>query len=271
VAGQRIFISYSRSDGAFVDRLAEDLRNHGLATWRDTNEIAPGDNWEKAIEEGLRSAPVLLYVSSERGVQSEWMKTEALAVIGRETRVIPLVIDDVGADRLPLFLKALQWIDFQSDYQSALQALLKILRPFAAEQPTPKQTRKNKGYVFLSYAEADATFVDELKSFLAEKGYAYWDYRESDRDYHNDLYLELEGVISEASATLSCVSPDWKQSRVAVKEYHFSVEVGIPVFLLRVRNPGPTLVIAGIPYIDFASNRSSGFDRLDKELARKGL
>ena len=86
-----------------------------------------------------------------------------------------------------------------------------------------------------------------------------------------DLYLELEGIIQDAVAMLSFLSPDWKRSRTAVKEYHFSSEVGIPVFLLKVRDPGPTLVIAGLPYIDFTQDHAAGFRRLDKELSRKGL
>ncbi len=49
------------------------------------------------------------------------------------------------------------------------------------------------------------------------------------------------------------------------------MEVGVPVFLLRVRNPGPTLVIAGLPYIDFTQDRPAGFKKLERELSRKGL
>jgi hypothetical protein len=43
------------------------------------------------------------------------------------------------------------------------------------------------------------------------------------------------------------------------------------VFLFRVRDPGPTLVIAGLPYIDLTHDKSAGFLRFDKELSRKGL
>jgi len=51
----------------------------------------------------------------------------------------------------------------------------------------------------------------------------------------------------------------------------FSDEVGTPVFLLRAKKIGPTLAIAGAPFIDFLDNRMRGFERLDKELRRKGL
>ena len=106
---------------------------------------------------------------------------------------------------------------------------------------------------------------------LSRRNFAYWDYRESSRDYHQQLFLELEGVINESEATLSVLSPSWKQSLWAQREYFYSNEAGIPVFLLKAKEPGPTLAVAGMPYIDFTQSEQDGFDRLSRELVRKGL
>jgi TIR domain len=269
--GDRVFISYSRADRSFVDRLSQDLRAGGVSTWQDTTDIQAGENWRSAIEESLRQTAVLLYVASANAAQSKWMTVEVEAVVRHGTRVIPLILDDRGEKELPPLLKQYQWVDFRATYDEALAMLLTALKPFRAAEPVAPSTQQVKGYVFLSYAEEDASFVDHLKEFLRGRRYGYWDYRESDRDYHQDLFLELEGVIQDAAATLSFLSPEWKRSRTAIQEYHFSIEVGIPVFLLRVRDPGPTLVIAGLPYIDFTEDRSAGLRRLDKELSRKGL
>jgi len=266
-----VFISYSREDRAFVDRLSQDLRSGGVTTWQDTKEIAAGENWRLAIEGSLRQAAALLYVASAGSVKSQWMSKELEAVFSRGARVIPVVLDDQGEQGLPPFLRDFQWVDFRHGYESALAQLLTALQPLRTERPVEPRTEQAKGYVFLSYAEEDAPFVDDLKEFLKQRNYGYWDYRESDRDYHADLYLELESVIQEAAATLSFLSPEWKRSRTAVKEYYFSLEVGVPVFLLRVRNPGPTLAVAGMPYIDFSEDHRVGFKRLDRELSRKGL
>lgn len=268
---QRVFISYARANRSFVDRLSKDLRAGGIDVWLDTSEIAAGDNWQVAIENGLRDSAALLYVATERSAESHWMTREVQLMLERRTPIIPLVLDDAGAATLPDFLTNIQWVDFRGDYEGGLRLLLASLSPQRAPTAIPAPSRKSKGYVFLSYAEDDALFVDDIKSLLASRGYAFWDYRESDRDYHNDLFLELEGVISESVATLSFVSPAWKLSRTAVKEYHFSTDLGKPVFLLKVKDPGPTLVIAGIPYIDFTRDPGSGFARLEKELTRKGL
>ncbi|MBK8024635.1 MAG: toll/interleukin-1 receptor domain-containing protein [Chloroflexi bacterium] len=141
------------------------------------------------------------------------------------------------------------------------------LRSAAQAEAAPK----SRGYVFISYAEEDSDFVDTLRDFLGVKGYGYWDYQASDRNFHTQLFLELEEVIKNAAATLSVLSPDWKKSTWTAKEYIFSEEVGTPVFLLMSREMGPTLVTAGVPYIDFTRDELVGFERLDRELRRKGL
>src|SRR5207253_2073719 len=117
--------------------------------------------------------------------------------------------------------------------------------------PGEASRSKSKGYVFLSYAEEDSDFIEELGRFLGQRGYGFWDYERTDRNYHTQLFLELEAAIQEAAATLSILSPDWKRSIWTVKEYLFSEEVGTPTFLLRVRDMGPTIITAGAHYIDF--------------------
>jgi hypothetical protein len=113
--------------------------------------------------------------------------------------------------------------------------------------------------------------VTELKRHLKGRGYSYWDFQESIRNYQVDYTLELEGVIVNAEATLSVISPDWKKSPTALQELHFSKEVKKPVFLLRLKDPGPTFTLAGMTFIDFTGQRKDGFTRLDGEMKRFGL
>ena len=186
--------------------------------------------------------------------------------------VFPVVIDDFGETSMPEALRQLQWVDFRQGFDAGIDALVAgISRVVDLGDGRAKGPEQTKGYVFISYAETDLDFVEKLRSFLAANGYGYWDYNESERDYHSQLFLELEAVILNAAATLSVLSPAWKQSIWSVKEYLFSDEVGTPVFLLRAKELGPTLVIAGMPYIDFVVDPARGFDKLERELERKGL
>jgi hypothetical protein len=70
---------------------------------------------------------------------------------------------------------------------------------------------------------------------------------------------------------LSVVTPEWKRSRTAIQELHFPREVETPVFLLKRRDPGPTLAISGMTYIDFIRDKKAGFAQLDREMSKRGL
>jgi hypothetical protein len=48
---------------------------------------------------------------------------------------------------------------------------------------------------------------------------------------HSQLFLELESVIREASATLCVLSETWKRSQWTVKEFFFSTDVSAPIEL----------------------------------------
>lgn len=266
-----VFISYSRRDSEFAGKLADSLQAMGVQTWTDVENISPGDNWQKEIEKSLLSASILIYVASKNSVASNWMDLELKAFLQGRGRIIPIVIDDVGASHLPFPLSQYQWADFRGDYAPAFHRLIEGISFIQQPEPVGRPEIKSKGYVFISYAKEDSLFVDELKLFLKERGYAYWDFQESERDYNSDFSLELEGVISEAASTLSVISPDWKKSQILIQELHFSKEVGTPVYILKIRDPGPTLVLSGLTYIDFTGERNKGFTSLDKELKRKGL
>jgi len=267
-----VFISYSRRDHAFVEKLSADLRRLGVQVWRDIESIAPGTNWQEEIEKALLGAPVLLYVASLNSTASRWMDRELEKYFERAGKVIPLVLDDAGENYLRNNrLGTVQWVDFRRDYNSALGSLIEGIGYLQQEQPVKAPEQKSKGYVFISYAEEDLAFVSQLTDFLGKRGYAYWDYQESERDYDADFYLEIEGRIRDAAGALSLVSPDWKRSSMAIQEYLFARDVKIPTFLIKVRELEPTLVITGRSFIDLTHDPESGLRKLDRELKRKGL
>jgi hypothetical protein len=62
VKDQYVFISYSRQDRHFVERLSRDLQLSGIRTWTDIDDITPGANFEEVIERSLFAAKVMIYV-----------------------------------------------------------------------------------------------------------------------------------------------------------------------------------------------------------------
>jgi TIR domain len=99
-----VFISYSRQDRQFVDRLSEELNRAGVETWTDTQNIGAGENWQAKIESGLLGAAVLIYVASAQASTSGWVQMELQAYLERAGRIIPVIIDDAGPTSIPDFL-----------------------------------------------------------------------------------------------------------------------------------------------------------------------
>jgi len=69
---RNIFISYSRHDTHFVNKLSNDLRKKGIDVWIDRENIMPGQMWQKQVEMGLKKASALIFVISKHSIQSQW-------------------------------------------------------------------------------------------------------------------------------------------------------------------------------------------------------
>jgi hypothetical protein len=105
VTGQ-IFISYSRADKEYVDRLAAYLRSQGLNVWYDP-EIRAGDRFSKVIEHAVAASAVIVVVMTPASNESEWVEREIGNAESRRTPVLPLLL--VGT---PFFrYSTRQWTD----------------------------------------------------------------------------------------------------------------------------------------------------------------
>ena len=87
-----IFISYSRQDQAYVNKLLEALTKHELPWWLD-NKIDYGDKWTREIEENLKKCQVFLLVMSPRSVESEWVQRELTFAQQLKKPIFPLLLD----------------------------------------------------------------------------------------------------------------------------------------------------------------------------------
>lgn len=80
-----LFISYSREDSGFVDKIGEALEQRGINYWRDTKDMKAG-NLEKQLDQALKDHPILLLVFSKDSVNSDWVEIEAVKARELEKR-----------------------------------------------------------------------------------------------------------------------------------------------------------------------------------------
>ena len=121
---QTAFFSYSRDDSDFALRLAEDLKAAGASVWLDQTDIAPGQEWDNAVEDALSQSPRVLLVLSPASVKSRNVRNEITFALEAHKAIVPVLYQDCP---IPLQLVRLQRIDFRTDYDRGLKTLLRTL------------------------------------------------------------------------------------------------------------------------------------------------
>ncbi|HEY7091944.1 MAG TPA: toll/interleukin-1 receptor domain-containing protein, partial [Ktedonobacterales bacterium] len=86
-----IFISYSRADSAFVDRLEADLRARGYTVWVDRRRLEGGQIWEQEIDAAIARCNLFLLVLSPSAVNSIYVRHEFEESERLGKRLIPIV------------------------------------------------------------------------------------------------------------------------------------------------------------------------------------
>jgi uncharacterized protein YjbI with pentapeptide repeats len=93
-----LFISYSHTDGNFVDKIERHLNKKGVRFWRDVHD-APAGRLEKVIDRAIRQNPTVLLVLSEHSLSSDWVEHEVRTARGLEKEMgrdvlCPVALDD---------------------------------------------------------------------------------------------------------------------------------------------------------------------------------
>ncbi len=126
-----VFVSYSRTDDAFVRRLVDDLSANGVNVWWDQRDITAGQRWDMAIERALDEATHVLFVMSKSSTRSDNVRDELDTAIDEGKVIVPVLIDDC---KPPLRTRRMQYTDFRKGYDQGLVGLLAML---GVETPVP--------------------------------------------------------------------------------------------------------------------------------------
>jgi WD40 repeat protein len=108
-----VFISYSRRDRTFVERLAAALEDQGWRVWVDLGSLRPGQDWWSAITEEIEQADGVVFVLSPDAVLSRTCTNEFLHAAAHGKRVIPVVCRAVSPAAIPETasrLRDLHWL-----------------------------------------------------------------------------------------------------------------------------------------------------------------
>jgi Tol biopolymer transport system component len=131
----QVFISYSRKDLVFVERLVEDLKKANLDVWYDLSGLEGGARWRKEIQDAIKNSQYVIVVLSPDSVESEWVEREFLFASNLKLKIIPLIYKQC---ELPMNYLNLNFIDVQgNNYRKNFGEILEAIniRSVSGGQP----------------------------------------------------------------------------------------------------------------------------------------
>ncbi|MEG4484343.1 TIR domain-containing protein [Microcoleus sp. D2_18a_B4] len=128
----QVFVSYAEQDKATMEKIRNSLRRESLTVWTNTTDIQTGEAFEAAIQRGIEQADNVVYLLSPDSLDSHFARKELEIALSLNKRIIPLLVRETSAEKMPNALRNLQYIDLtdnikEDDYLLDESQLLKIL------------------------------------------------------------------------------------------------------------------------------------------------
>ena len=126
-----VFVSYSRRQTAFVDRLGTELQAADKEPWIDRHSIPPAGVFRRDLEEGVAKAQAVIFVISKDSIESPFCLEELDHAAGLSKRIIPLLVAQVDPALVPEAVRERSWIPqtgvFEDDWGASFRLLLRAI------------------------------------------------------------------------------------------------------------------------------------------------
>ena len=126
----KVFISYSRRDKAFVQKLNDALDNAGVHAWVDWEGIELASDWMATITNAIQGSDAFLFVISPDSVKSKICADELEIALKLNKKLIPVLYREPTRD-LPLHerLAATNWVYLRKkdDFDATIPKLVQSI------------------------------------------------------------------------------------------------------------------------------------------------
>ena len=124
-----VFVSYSRRDAEFVQRLSDSVSARGKELWVDTDGIADAEVFPQAIREAIEQSDVFLFVITPAAVASKYCENEVEYARELQKRIVPVLRERVPDPQLPAEIRDRNWIPFTDadEFDASLERLVGAL------------------------------------------------------------------------------------------------------------------------------------------------
>jgi TIR domain/YARHG domain len=126
----KAFISYSRRDLDFAQRVVMALENRGLAPRIDTRDLPTLEDWRRELAGFIREADAVVFIVSPNSIGSHECAWELDEVARRNKRLAPIVLERVPDDRIPASVAKINYLFFDQpqDFEAKSDALALALQ-----------------------------------------------------------------------------------------------------------------------------------------------
>lgn len=108
----KVFLSYSRKDGAFAQELLAALELLGFDAYLDKEDIAPGEPWENRLGNLIRLADTVVFIISPHSLVSKHCAWEVEETARAAKRLVPVMLSQVLNADVPERLRKLNYVFF---------------------------------------------------------------------------------------------------------------------------------------------------------------
>lgn len=133
-----IFISYSRENYAFVQRLIADLQRADITIYIDQVGLKPGTpDWEQALRDAIDAAQAVLLIASPDSRKSLYVRDELAIAKAKNKLIYPIwAAGREWIDSIPMGLGRTQYVDARDNcYAIGVQQLVDVLSGTPVELP----------------------------------------------------------------------------------------------------------------------------------------
>lgn len=206
----KVFLSHSKKDIAFIEKLAEDLRKCQIEPWLDSYEIRPGKHWlDEIFEYGLPTCDAIFVYLTESSISSSMVKKEMDAGLIEKLRdnsisFLPYVSNENIRAGLRADIQAIQTPVWNEDnyYITLPRAVSEIWRSYL-ERTVDAATKNERLKRIEAELELEKVKNQRENIFLASENVEFeyiWQYYNKTIDFH---YAPRDNNTSETTYTLT--------------------------------------------------------------------
>jgi hypothetical protein len=126
----RVFVSYSRRDIKFAERLVAELEARNLTPKLDTRDLPTLEDWRRELLGLIREADAVVFIVSAHSISSPICAWEVEQVIKLKKRLAPILLERVPDDRIPENISKINYLlfDDEKEFHARVDDLARALQ-----------------------------------------------------------------------------------------------------------------------------------------------